>query len=167
MKVNEHLVKHEKLFEGIDSIHIIRNDGMIVGKWDNVQSKAAENNLNLTTLMAGAWLASKSVTEYTDSINTDNHKNFKLDFSTSNSGFFIQPLSGKLSKCFISCIYTSCFNPAKLKNTIKRYAQMLDRESFKALTDEKPLGQNGRALFKDITDEEIDNLFKDATVQAL
>jgi hypothetical protein len=160
MNLQKHLEINSTMFKGLKKILIIRNDAVIMATWPNKES----DDLNIAALVTGSWTASKSMAPYVDNSNNLTNVKYKLDFSTSSTGFFVQEINQKISNYFIVCTYNNCVNPAKIKNNIKKYVQMLERESFKALTYEKTLSENGPVLFSNITDEEIDNLFKQVTV---
>ena len=138
---------------------LFRNDGICFF------SNSEEKNLsqNLTALMTGVWQASKAMFDFLPEQMKGQEAEFKLSFETSSQGVFIQPLQGTSETFYYGVIYSEILNPGPLKQKIRNIKSKLHQviiefeQSTPSNTQRSDKGED--YLFKDISDDEIDNIF--------
>ena len=136
------------------SVLLTRNDGVIL--WAN--KSGDRKNHTLGALITGAWTATRALTEEIGAENINN----TLTFGGSSDGIHVLPITLSGKRFAFSVLYKKVNNPAKLKLKFRLLKQIIEDEydeksKLSELVDDGK--EKTKALFNNITDEEIDNLF--------
>ena len=140
-------------FEDISTL-LTRNDGVILWAGKNIDRK----NHSLGALITGVWTAAKALT---DTVGAENINNV-LTYGGSSDGVHILPITLAGKRFAFSVLYKKVNNPSKLKLKFRLFKQLIEDsyEEKNHLTEMIDDGkEKTKALFNNITDEEIDNLF--------
>jgi hypothetical protein len=143
---------NENGYDKISSrLALVRADGIIV--YSN--SSDSFESSSIGALVSGVWQAAESLNSI---ISNDNEAyDFRLGFDTSENGLYILPINILKESFYICSIYKEEVNPAKLKRNLRLLKQNL--EVFLSEYKEEISTRNDY-LFSNITDVEMDNLFK-------
>ncbi len=133
-------------------IVVIRNDGINV--YSNIADEFEKSSIGALT--SGLWQAAESISAFTKNSSTD-FEEFRLSFDTSGDGLYVLPLSIMETKYFICAIFAEEDNPARLKRYIRLLRDNLETY-LSELSADQDKNRNGY-LFKEISDDEIDQLF--------
>lgn len=133
-------------------LFVTRDDGIAV--YDSVQDKTATG---VAALVSGVWQASEALMGLVKS--DYDGMDFRLGFDTSAEGIFLFPLSISGKKYFLGAIYQDCVNPGQLKRQVALVKSQLEVEFEKLAPMSQSIVREGY-LFSDITDEEMDRLFR-------
>lgn len=146
-------VENLKEFSGI-SLLITRGDGVVLWADKSVDKK----NHSLGALITGVWSAAKALTDILDAENI----NSNLSYGGSSDGLHILPITLNEKRYAFSVIYKKVNNPSKLKLKFRLLKQTIEDE-YEEKNQMSEIIDSGKertkALFNNITDEEIDNLF--------
>jgi hypothetical protein len=135
------------------SIFICRNDGVIV-YFRGLKNGPDQNSVG--ALVSGLWQAGKTVI---DMFSTGDDSDFRLSFDTSSSGIHVLPFYHHTNEYFLGAVFKEVVNPAQLKSKLKFLLFDIE-ENLKTLKkSDNGASPEGGALFNDITDDEINNLF--------
>ena len=152
----------KKLFAGYEqnsffqdsSLIIITHEGQVIVQLGKKLDPSEIHQAG--ALMAGAWQASTTINS-----DTTDSKEQVLSLSNSNSGFFIMPFNGN-HNLSLGVLYRDFLNPGKLKMKAKLIRDFFSQNlSVKKAQDS---ASSDEYLFKDITDEELDELFSFAGI---
>ena len=146
-------------------IFICRNDGtFIFARKSEERNTASEHYQHYGVLLSATWQAASSLGE---KALLDKREGLRLSFDSSDEGIYAVPMSLNGGEYFLGAIFKDEVNPGALKNRVR--ALSLNIESFiesKSKTESVPtpkeesvLGKNGTALFEDLRDDEVDQLF--------
>ena len=136
------------------SLLMTRGDGVLLWSDETVDKK----NHTLGALVTGVWSAANALTDLFDAENINNN----LTYGGSSDGIHILPITLSGKRYTFSIIYKKINNPSKLKLKFRLLKQTIeDLYEEKALKSEiiDDGKERTKALFNNITDEEIDNLF--------
>lgn len=136
-------------------LFVTREDGITI--YDSVQD---QTTASVSALVSGVWQASEALMGLVHP--NQDVMEFRLGFDTSSQGVYLFPftLSGK--RYFLGAIYHDCLNPGQLK----RQVALIKEEMGILFQDEvikpevKKTSDRAGYLFQDISDEEIDRLFR-------
>jgi len=127
-----------------------RHDGHLIFKI----GKSSEKDLqSASALVCGAWQAVNSLKDY---IKKDTSEIYRLSFDTTSSGVFVVPIYNNNEQYYLTFLYSSLLNPGSLKAKIRLIKEKIEKLNC---FDEIKLDSNNKYLFKNVTDEEVDNLF--------
>ena len=136
-------------------LFLCRSDGVFIFFRGNRINERYRSSIG--ALMGGAWQAAQALTDF---IPGKAHSGtFSLSFSSSIRGIHVLPLSIEREGYYLGSIFYDEINPGVVKSKLRVLHLKLGRfvkESFK--TKERQI-INGRPLFQNITDEEIDAIF--------
>lgn len=138
-------------------ISVVRNDGVIV--FSNTTD--FNESYSIGALVGGLWQAAETlnsiVTKGSDVLD------FRLGFDTSDSGIYVLPLEINKTNYYICAIYKDICNPAVLKKSLRNLKDTLSFYLREVSMQSSPISRRGY-LFENITDEEMDKLFKYAEI---
>jgi len=144
---NSYWPTHYQLF-------VCRNDGVIL-----YQNTDRDNNLDshsIGALIGGVWQAAKSLSDFIPG--PDLKDGYRLSFDTSSQGVYILPFSLNGIEYYLGAIYKDEKNPAKIKNLMRSKIFSLEKH-FSTETNAKQLSDKEQYLFKNISDQEMDDIF--------
>lgn len=130
---------------------VVRSDGIVLFS----NSESFEESSSIGALVGGLWQAATSLNSIVS--NKNKEFDFRLSFDTSNQGIYILPININKKEFYICAIYNEVDNPALLKRNLRNLQGNL--ENFLSDYNFKKLESREDYLFKNITDEEMDNLF--------
>jgi hypothetical protein len=141
------------------SLFMVRQDGLMVYHKNGLGDKIEPSSIG--ALLGGLWQAAQALASFIP--NRQDNEIFRLSFDTSNQGLYVQPLSIGDESYYLGLLYAEETNPALIKSKLR----ILTMNFLKYLEDEllDPAefdSENSREefLFENITDEEVDQLFK-------
>lgn len=136
-----------------DKVSLVRYDGITLFS----NAKDDFDSASTSALVAGLWQAARSLNDLVGA--QEDFYDFRLSFDTTNKGLLILPIKINFQEYFLCAIYKNEINPGKLKRNIKLVKENL--ETFLKDFDFNSSSDSKREayLFKDISDEEIDQLF--------
>ena len=131
-------------------LFVSRADGIAV--YDSVQDQTTSS---VSALVSGVWQASEALMGLVS--HSEDIFEYRLGFDTSSQGIYLFAfqIEGKNYCC--GAIYKDCMNPGLLKRQVMMLRSEL--EEMKIADGEKTT-ERSDFLFNDITDEEMDGLFK-------
>lgn len=145
------LIEKEKTLEKL-SIIISRSDGIILSSL-NVDSSKAQS---IAALSAGVWQASEAVSlAQGASLSGDP----SLSFASSDTGFYICPISMKNEQIYLCAMYSNVINPAVLKHKLKLVKKEFENLFSQVVNTRNENNERDNFLFEEISDEEVDQLF--------
>ncbi|MCR9205226.1 MAG: hypothetical protein NXH75_11645 [Halobacteriovoraceae bacterium] len=157
--INKNLKNHfqaygsSSVFEKV-TVFLITKDGQVLEKLGNIWEG---DTASLGALFVGILEASEAVKE---SVTGDTEGEMDLSYSSSKTGFFILKPTENNPDIFWAFLYKEAVNPGK----IRVYGKKL-RDHFNQIKIlEKHSPKSDKDLFKNITDEEMDNLFSFAGI---
>lgn len=109
-------------------------------------------------LLAGAWQASLALSE-----ENQNNEEKVLSLGSSDSGFLVLPFSYH-HKLILGVVYQNDLNPGKLKMKSKLLRDFLSENLSQQVVDNNQQEKDENYLFKNITDDELDELFSFAGI---
>jgi hypothetical protein len=133
---------------------LCRTDGILIYKY--IPSGFSGDPNSFGALIGGVWQASKALSSYIPE--EKGPEIFRLSFDTISRGVYILPINCDGNEYYFASIYNDEINPGQLKNKIRKI--LLNLESY--LDDnsvKNELLTDSNYLFRDITDEEMDQLF--------
>ncbi len=130
---------------------IVRADGIVVYSSRDLAPKAA----SIGALVGGVWQAAEALN--THSGKGEEISEYRFSFDKTDSGIYILPVMIEKNYYYIATLYSDTFNPALLKRNFRLLKE--DVEKFLSKNKVKKTHLREDFLFKNITDEEIDNLF--------
>ena len=111
-------------------------------------------------LLVGAWQASKALSSFIPNGSKDSV--FRLNFDTSSSGLYALPVDLYGQEYYIGIIYHGQLAPGKIKATMRNLSTKLkfslDKQN-NVISNTRHSDNEEEYLFKDISDNEMDNLF--------
>ncbi|MFZ8933730.1 MAG: hypothetical protein ACO20H_00860 [Bacteriovoracaceae bacterium] len=135
-------------------LFLCRNDGVILYK-----NASLDNNLDshsIGALIGGVWQAARSLSDFIPGPELED--GYRLSFDTSSQGVYILPFSLKGTEYYLGAIYRDEQNPAKIKNIMR--SKIFDLEKhFSNSSDAEQIGDDKQYLFKNISDQEMDDIF--------
>ncbi|MCO4755344.1 MAG: roadblock/LC7 domain-containing protein [Bacteriovoracaceae bacterium] len=138
-----------------DRVALVRNDGTVM----YANSLNSLESSNIGALASGIWQAAQSLSSL---VNKDAPQSgYRLSFDTSSEGIYLLPLTLDNIDCYFCCIFKDQINPAKLKQNMRNIGFLLEtyiRDESLNFKRPKPSIEQGY-LFKNITDQEMDQLF--------
>jgi hypothetical protein len=140
-----HLSKH--------AIIIVNPDGHTIYTSQTMEKRHSKNLIqNMTVLLVGTLRAAQEL----GNLNFSNPENFKLTYSTSESGLVIENIKFKSKDYIAAIVYEYEVNPAKLRNQFKLALAGIDfsDESLFTKEDAKELSP-----FSNLSDDEINLAF--------
>ncbi len=132
-------------------ILVFREDG--VNFYDSSDQK---NQIEAGALTSGLWQAATTLMKTFKSVKADS--SFRLSYDTSNEGIFILPLKIYGQQYILEVIYFNEKNPAKIKQKMKIISKHIELQFIKQQRENSKHQKD--FLFKNITDNEIDMMFK-------
>jgi hypothetical protein len=130
---------------------LVRSDGIVLYSTKDLASKAA----SIGALVGGVWQAAEALN--THSGREEEITDYRFSFDKSDSGIYILPVLVEGINYYMATLYSDTFNPALLKRNFRLLK--VDIESFLATSKIAKNEIKEEFLFKNITDEEMDNLF--------
>jgi hypothetical protein len=130
---------------------LVRGDGIII--YSNAEDSFESSSIG--ALVSGVWQAAESLNSIISNNNED--FDFRLAFDTTENGLYILPIDVLKETFYICSIYKEEVNPAKLKRNLR-----LLKENLEVFLSEykEEISTRNDYLFSNITDAEMDNLFK-------
>ena len=139
-----------------EKISVVRNDGVVV--FSNSTDFTESNSIG--ALVGGLWQAAEALNSIV-SRDSDIFE-FRMSFDTSEKGIYVLPLKIKIATYYLCAIYKDINNPAVLKKNLRNLRDNLYFYLKNSVTENKSV-QNDY-LFTNISDEEMDKLFKFAEI---
>lgn len=144
-------------------VFLCRSDGVLI-----YQNHFEDDNLDkdsIGVLMGGVWQAAKALVDF---IPEENHSLkqkdiFRLCFDTSSRGVYILPFSIHKTEYYIGVIYFDEINPAPIKAGMRKMLYQLEDYLEETPPNTKQDDRDSENLFKDISDNEMDNIFSFVT----
>ena len=137
-------------------LFVTREDGITI--YDSVQN---QTTTSVSALVSGVWQASEALMGLVHP--NQDVMEFRLGFDTSSQGIYLFPFSVLGKRYFFGAIYHECVNPGQLKRQVALIKEEMERlfqeEAVEPAPKLKSVGREG-FLFQDISDEEIDRLFR-------
>lgn len=136
------------------NIMLVRQDGLVL--FSNREKGIDRHSFG--ALVGGVWQAAKTLS---DLVEADTNEIFKLNFGTSSKGIFLMPLEHGNDELYLSLIFKDEVNPGKLKFQLQTRREDIQDglNQIKPQKEEQQEQERSGFLFKNITDEEIDQLF--------
>ena len=159
--LSEHVSKflsESSQFKKIDKhiLHLCRVDGILVFSTD--KSKSIEDQASVGALIGGVWQAAETRSSFIPGFCEKDV--YRFSFDTSSRGIYIYPIAVGTVKYYLSLTFADEINPGLVKSTLRTLAEELTLYLIKNSNIEN-ISEDG-FLFKDITDEEMDNIFSTA-----
>lgn len=137
---------------------LVRPDGIVVYAAEDAKNEAA----SIGALVGGVWQAATALGSQQN--NKDSFFDYRFSFDKSDSGIYILLLVLKNQEYYLCTIYDNTFNPALLKRNFRVLKEELNKYINENIDNDvtvNKIEEENRAdyLFKNITDEEMDNLF--------
>ena len=141
------ILKGEKNKVGLEefNLYVIRSDGSIVcadGKPGDYQAIGA--------LVCGAWQAARSL------LGKEESTDFRLSFGTSSSGVYVLSLMLDGYRLYLVIVFENVVNLGRLKIKMRKMRNILNERLNGFYPEEL---SKDSALFDDISDDEVNNLF--------
>lgn len=138
-------------------LFVTREDGITI--YDSVQD---QTTTSVSALVSGVWQASEALMKLVHP--KQDVMEFRLGFDTSSQGIYLFPFYFAGKRYFFGAIYNQCLNPGQLKRQIaliKEEMELLfaDEVQLQPVLTTQTYGREGY-LFQEISDEEIDRLFR-------
>lgn len=134
-----------------DKVAVVRNDGVVVyANTDNFNESHS-----IGALVGGLWQAAEALNSLVS--NDTDIFDFRLSFDTSAQGIYVLPFILNSNTYYICAIYKDVNNPALLKNNLRNLKTTLSYYLDDIAVT--PVVERDGYLFKDISDEEMNNLF--------
>jgi hypothetical protein len=130
---------------------VVRADGIVVYSSKDLRPKAA----SIGALVGGVWQAAEALN--THSGVEEKVTDYRFSFDKADSGIYILPVLIEGSSYYMATLYSDTFNPALLKRNFRLLKE--DIETFLSINKVTKTHLRKEFLFKNITDEEMDNLF--------
>lgn len=137
-------------------LFVTREDGITI--YDSVQN---QTTTSVSALVSGVWQASEALMGLVHP--NQDVMEFRLGFDTSSQGIYLFPFALGGKRYFLGSIYHDCVNPGQLKRQVALIKEEMERLFQEEENVQQPMKKtNGRDgfLFQDISDEEIDRLFR-------
>jgi len=149
------LENYSKGFSELDGEFLfLRMDGVLL--WSNFSER--KNIQELSALSAGLWQSACSLANYSD----NRSLNKVLTFGTSSDGLLAQDIASGEKNYLLIMKFTDTLNPSRVKLKFRGLKQTIEENLYmESRKNKKPgfLNEGPTQPFKDITDEEMDNLF--------
>ncbi len=153
------LPQFKETFEKFDwpnnQLFLCRSDGVIL-----YQSTQMSNNLDahsIGALIGGVWQAAKSLSGFIPGA-APSKDGYRLSFDTSSQGVYILPFSLGTEEYYLGSIYKDEENPGKIKSMLRSKIFALEKK-ISEKTDTKQGDKKEQYLFKNISDQEMDDIF--------
>ena len=144
-----------RLFKNL-SLMITRNDGVVI--WEKANFSVNKDS-SIGALTAGLWSASNAIGKAFDISEIGNGG---LSYGGACSGIILLPINLNGDVYAFVLAYKNTLNPSKLKHQFRLMSKHIEY-SYNDKVNHELLVCSGKektkVLFKNITDEEIDNLF--------
>lgn len=153
VKIKEYFSRYDDAFD-TESIVLLRSDGI------SLYSRLNQNKLDASTigaLSSGLWQAARALGSH--HVN-NKASEFRLSFDTSGSGVYILPIATGSDELYLCALYENLVNPAMFKRNLQLIAQGLEEILKKQTIIKKIPKEREDFLFENISDEEMDVLFK-------
>lgn len=141
------------------SLFMTRQDGVLVYHKNGLGDKLDPSAVG--ALLGGVWQAAQALVSFIP--NHQDASNFRLSFDTSSQGLYVQPLFVRDELYYLGLLYSEEVNPAMIKSKLRILTQNFikylesELETASVTTSQST---NDSYLFSNITDEEMDKLFK-------
>jgi hypothetical protein len=139
-----------------DRTILVRADGIVVYSSKDIIQEAA----SIGALVGGVWQAAEALNKQISP--EKDIKEYRFSFDQSDSGLYIVPVALDERVYYMSTLYRETFNPALLKRNFRVLKNELEKylkDNFNQSQTEESIVSRDKFLFRNITDEEIDNLF--------
>lgn len=140
------------------SLFLVRQDGVMVYHLNGLGDKIDQRSIG--ALLGGVWQAAEALSKFIPT--RSNVEGYKLSFDTSSQGLYVQPISVLGEPYYLGLLYADEINPAMIKSKLRllamNYMKAIEQE-LDVFSSEEVLDETGY-LFKNITDEEMDRLFR-------
>lgn len=136
------------------NVSVIREDGIVLYSDFNKTFKSE----SVGALAAGVWQAAHALSASLEK--TQEILDFRLSFDKSDEGVYILGIKHNDSNYLLCSIYKNISNPAKLKMSIRK----LKNELEKYIKNYKVSSNSDEFLFSEITDDDMDRLFAGGAV---
>ena len=134
----------------LESLLILRGDGQII-----YRHPKTKGNASMGALMGGTWQAASSLSHFIGG-GGEQDEGLRLSFDTPEKGLYMLPFQNEGEGLYMGILYRDCLNSAKFKNELRKLRDDLEEYLGKNVPLKK---DHNMAMFKNITDEEIDQLF--------
>ena len=140
------------------SLFLVRQDGVMVYHQNGLGDKVDSRSIG--ALLGGVWQAAQALSSFIP--NRQSLEAFKLSFDTSSQGLYVQPIEVYRDQYYLGLLYSEELNPAMIKSKLRilalNFVKVLEENI--ELASEEELKIDDDYLFKNITDEEMDKLFR-------
>lgn len=137
----------------------IRPDGVPVYHLSNFDHDI--NDSSVGALLGGVWQAAKTLAAFLP--NENNNEEFRLSFDTTSKGIYVLPVRVGEDEYFLGLIYHAEVNPglikSKLRNFVNRFQNFIEEKKNSNANINETSNDKESALFSNITDSEMDDLF--------
>lgn len=140
------------------SFFLIRYDGVVLYHNNNLANSLSKSSIG--ALLGGVWQAAKALADFIPK--EESKEGYRLSFDTTSQGVYIVPITVGLEELYLGLIYHDEVNPGFIKNKMREMAtsfgEYLEQE-LKGSLGKKQTQTEGKFLFGDITDSEMDQMF--------
>jgi hypothetical protein len=136
------------------SVFVCRQDGHLVYNRDHMNMGVEHSSIG--ALLGGVWQAATTLASFIPQ--EEKQDLFRLSFDTSSQGIYILPFEQNEEKYSLGLLYKNEVNPGFLKSRLRDLLMRMTTEMSKVNLVE--IKSNKGYLFSDITDEEMDRVFK-------
>lgn len=141
------------------SLFMVRQDGLMIYHKNGLGDKIEPNSIG--ALLGGLWQAAQALAGFIPDVQES--ESFRLSFDTSSQGLYVQPIMIEKESYYLGLLFADEINPAQIKAKLRllsrNFLQYLESE-LDGLKDEGVRDDGEDYLFKNITDEEVDKLFR-------
>lgn len=138
-----------------NQIFLCRNDGVLLYQRGSISKNLDSHSVG--ALIGGVWQAAKALASFIP--NESKRDGFRLSFDTSDKGVYILPFEMDGHEYYLGHIFYEEQNPAKIKSVIRKILNDLEKYLETDKPNTKQGDNNEQYLFKDISDQEMDDIF--------
>jgi hypothetical protein len=136
------------------SVFVCRQDGHLVYNRDHM--KMGVEHSSIGALLGGVWQAATTLASFIPS--DEKQDLFRLSFDTSSKGIYILPFEQNNEHYSLGLLYKNEVNPGFLKSKLRDLLMKMTIDMGRL--NLKEIKSNKGFMFSDITDEEMDRVFK-------
>lgn len=158
----DYFVENKELLNSKEmALFLVRPDGVPIYHQANFPMEVNESSIG--ALLGGVWQAAKALSTFIPA--DDQSGGFRLSFDTCSKGVYILPIEVRGEEYFLGIIYYNETNPGMVKlhmrNFVLKFHDYIENVLIsKNTSPEVALDEaEEEVLFKNITDDEMDQLF--------
>ena len=155
-EVNQENLK-EAAVSHLDIFGELKNQELYIYRTEGVQlwTSSLKSNPTIISLLAGLWQSARAISK---SLKTNSLSDI-LQFGNSSQGIITQSIYLDNKEYLISLSYKNTLNPAKLRLKFRMFCQKIEEQFFDEAKSPISESKKEEALFSNISDEEVDQLF--------